>query len=98
VEAYLTLDEQQQRDYEQLLQTERYQEIGPMMQTTYEKGLEKGLEKGQRRALQVQLERTFGPLSTEELRRLEEWSAERLNELLYGILDAPSLKELGLQD
>jgi hypothetical protein len=94
VEAYLTLDEQQQRDYEQLLQTERYQEIGPMMQTTYEKGL----EKGQRRALQVQLERKFGPLSTEELRRLEEWSAERLNELLYGILDAPSLKELGLQD
>jgi hypothetical protein len=34
VEAYLTLDEQQQRDYERLLQTEPYQEIGPMMQTT----------------------------------------------------------------
>jgi hypothetical protein len=31
-------------------------------------------------------------------RRLEEWPAERLNELLFGILDAPSLKALGLQD
>jgi hypothetical protein len=55
-------------------------------------------KKGQRRALQVQLERKFGPLSAEVLRRLEDWPAERLNELLYGILDAPSLQALGLQD
>jgi flagellar biosynthesis/type III secretory pathway protein FliH len=96
------LDEQQQRDYEWLLQAEPFQEIGLMMQTTYEKGLEKGREQGreqgQRRALQVQLERKFGPLSVEVQRRLEEWPAERLNELLFGILDAPSLKALGLQD
>ncbi len=43
VEAYLDLDEQQQRDYQQLLLTNPYKEIGPMMQTTFEKGIEKGI-------------------------------------------------------
>jgi hypothetical protein len=94
VEAYLTLDEEQQREYQRLLHTEPYREIEPMMMTTYEKGM----EKGQRKSVQVLLEHRFGPLSPTAVQRLEEWPAERLTELLIGVLNAPSLQALGLED
>lgn len=98
VEAYTELDTDQQRAYELLLQTEPYQEIQPMMMTTFEKGKTEGIAEGQRRALRLQLERRFGRLSPGAQRRLDEWPAERLPELLVAVLDAPSLKALGLED
>lgn len=94
VEAYTELDPKQQRAYEQLLKTEPYREVVPMMQTTFEKGI----VKGQRGTLRLQLERRFGPLPPAVQKRLEEWPAERLEELTIAVLDAPSLQALGLVD
>jgi hypothetical protein len=102
VEAYLPLDEEEQRQFEQLLHTEPYKEIEPMMVTTFEKGIVKGLEQGRqegrREAARLQLERKFGPLSEAVLARLAAWPAERLDELLLAVLDAPSLFALGLEE
>src|SRR5262245_37956359 len=42
VEAYLTLDPNQEREYERILATERFQVMIPTMKTTYEKGMEAG--------------------------------------------------------
>jgi flagellar biosynthesis/type III secretory pathway protein FliH len=106
LEAYLELDEQQQREYEQLLQTEPYKEIGPMMATTFEKGVQQGLEQGRlqgleqglRHAARLVLERQFGPLSAGAIQRLNAWPAERLDELLRAAVKATPLKDLGLQD
>jgi flagellar biosynthesis/type III secretory pathway protein FliH len=110
LEAYLELDEQQQREYEQLLQTEPYKEIGPMMTTTFERGVQQGLEQGLEQGLQqgrlqglqhaarLVLERRFGPLSAEAIQRLNAWPVERLEELLRGAAPATSLKDLGLED
>ncbi|MCI0455424.1 MAG: DUF4351 domain-containing protein [Gemmataceae bacterium] len=93
VEAYLTLDPQQQIQYDQLLRTERYQAMLPTMTTTFEKGL----HKGKRESIQLQLEKRFGPLSEAVRQRLEAWPAERLNELLLAVVDAPSLAALKLE-
>lgn len=106
VEAYMQLDEEEQREFDQLLQTEPYKEIEPMMVTTFEKGVAKGMEQGrqegrqegQRDAVRLQLERKFGPLTQRVLARLASWPAERLDELLLGVLDAPSLTALGLEE
>jgi hypothetical protein len=72
------------------------------MTTTFEKGVQKGRKEGetegQRRSARLQLEKRFGPLSPAVQQRLNEWPAERLDELLLALLDAPSLKALGLED
>jgi Domain of unknown function (DUF4351) len=94
IEAYLTLDEQQQSAFEQLLQTPPYQEVIPMMKTTFEKGM----EKGQRKSARLLLEKRFGPLTPEVQQRLEEWPTDRLDELLLALVDAPSLRALNLEE
>ncbi len=66
----------------------------PTMITTFEKGI----EQGRRHVIRMQLEKRFGPLRSGVQRRLEDWPAERLNELLLALLDAPSLKALGLEE
>jgi hypothetical protein len=98
VEAYLGLDEEQEREFEKILREPRYQEALPMMTTTFEKGIQKGLEQGQRQVLRMQLEQKFGPLSPAALRRLEEWPSERMPELITGILSSRTLSELGLDN
>ncbi len=114
VEAYMKLDDEEQREFEQMLHTEPYKEIEPMMVTTFEKGIAKGLEQGRqlglelgrqegrqegrREAARILLERKFGPLSEAVQARLAAWPAERLDELLLAVLDAPSLLALGLED
>src|SRR5262245_58525874 len=102
IEAYLNLDDQQQLEYEQLIRTPPYQEMIPMMTTTFEKGVLQGIQKGelqgQRRAARLLLEQQFGPLNPAVEQRLNEWSAERLDELVLALRNAPSLKALGLED
>src|SRR3954452_14814697 len=61
LEAYADLDEAQKERLQELLSTEPYQEVQPLMTTTYERGI---LQGEQRSALR-QLEAKFGPLSAE---------------------------------
>jgi hypothetical protein len=90
IEAYLTLNQTQRLEFEQLLRMPQYEEVIPMMTTTFEKGMLQGAR--------LQLEKKFGPLSPAVQQRLEEWPAERIEELMLAILDAPSLQALGLED
>lgn len=102
VQAYLPLDEEQQREFERLIATEPYKGVQAVNKTWYEKGvekgLEKGLEKGQRELLVAQLEERFGPLPVPARERLDHWSTDRLTGLAKGVLKAKSLRELGLED
>ncbi len=54
LEAYAELDEAQKERLQALLHTEAYQEVGPLMKTTYERGIERGIERdvvqGERRS------------------------------------------------
>jgi hypothetical protein len=67
-----------------------------MATTWFEQGIEQGLVRGQRRVLQQQLEKRFGPLSPDALATLESWQSERLDDVALKLLDAKSLDELGL--
>ena len=59
---------------------------------------EQGILEGERKMLHRQLERRFGPLSQEVRERLDMLPLERVEALSTAILDATSLKELGLED
>jgi hypothetical protein len=94
VEAYLPMNERQQQEYEQLLQTESYAGVKPMNQTTYEKGI----EKGKLRLVEEVLEEKFGPLPPGVRERLEQLSMAELRRLALNIGTAKSLSELGLPE
>jgi hypothetical protein len=94
VQAYLPLDEEQQRDFERLVGTEAYHGVQAMNTTWYEKGQ----EKGQREMLRGLLEERFGPLPAPAVERLEQLPAERLKALSRAVLHAQSLRDLGLED
>ena len=95
IEAYLSLDDAQKREYEQILATERYKEVKPMLATTT---YEKGIEKGRRETIRAFLVNRFGSLTPAVLQRLEQWPVDRLDELLFAAANTPSLKSLGLED
>jgi hypothetical protein len=85
-----------------LLTSEEYQEVGPFMITTYERGkiegrLEGRIEERRETALLL-LEAKFGPLSPEVKQRVEILSSELLRQLLLDVVKAESLKQLHLED
>jgi hypothetical protein len=95
VQAYLPLEEPQQRDFEHLLTSVPYKEILPMTTTWYEQGV----EKGRRSYVKFLLEDRFGPLGPHALEKLQSWPDERLEDLGRALLRGqPSLKDLGLED
>jgi hypothetical protein len=106
IEAYTTLDQAQRRQFEDLLQTERYQEVRAMNVTTFEKGHQQGLQQGlqqgenqgQRKLLRSMLEDSFGPLSAQAQQRLEALTPEQFPTLARALRKAQSLQELGLED
>ncbi len=98
VQAYLPLDDEQQREFERLVATESYKGVQTMNVTWFEKGVEKGVEKGRRELLQEQLEERFGPLSATVIERLREVPGERLATLGRALVRAQSLRDLGLED
>ena len=59
---------------------------------------EEGLEKGKRSSIERVLRRHFGKLSESVQQRVAEYPAEKLDDLLESAVDAPSLKEIGLED
>jgi hypothetical protein len=77
-----------------ILSTAQYQEVRPVMITTYERGI---LQSEQRSALRL-LAAKFGPLSPEVKQRVEALSPEALAQLQLDLLKVQSLQELHLQD
>jgi hypothetical protein len=98
VEKYLKLNEAQQREFERLLDTEPYRGVNAMMTPWHERGREQGIREGEKKVLAILLERRFGALSRDVRERLEALPPERLEALSAAILDAKSLRELGLED
>jgi hypothetical protein len=94
LEAYANLEEAQKARLQELLATEQYQEVKPIMQTTFERGL----EQGERRAALRFLEARFGPLPPEVKQRVEALSLGALAQLPMDVAKAQSLKELHLED
>jgi hypothetical protein len=73
-----------------------------MMSTWTKQGLEQGLEQGQvkgmRKSLQALLDKKFGPLEPDVIKRVENLPVSKVEELTLAILDAKSLAEMGLSD
>jgi len=104
VQAYLPLEEEQLREFENLLQSESYAEVRAMNQTMYEKGIEKGIEKGRQEGWQEGqvdlvsslIQNRLG-VAPETIRpALERLSAEELHRLALEVPAASSLADLGL--
>jgi hypothetical protein len=99
VEAYLPLDGPLMQQYQHLLVTQpEYQTVIRTGKTTREEGIEFGEERAQRRLVQRQLTRKFGPLSSAVQARLDALTMPQLDVLAEELLDAKSLAELGLED
>ena len=114
LEAYAELEEAQKERLQALLRTAEYQEVEPLMKTTYERGIERGIEQGiergiergvergieqgERRSALRQLEAKFGPLSSEVKQQVEGLSPEALARLQLDLLTAQALRELHLDD
>jgi Domain of unknown function (DUF4351) len=98
LEAYAELVESQKERLQALLQTEAYQEVEPLMKTTYERGIERGIEQGERRSALRQMEAKFGPLSVKIKQQVEALAPEALAQLQLDLLKAQALEELRLRD
>jgi hypothetical protein len=98
LEAYANLDEAQKERLQALLSTQQYQEVRPLMATTYERVIERSILQGERRVTLRQLEARFGPLSAEVKQRVEALAPDALAQLQLDLLKAGSLQELHLQD
>jgi hypothetical protein len=94
VETYSNLDEAERQRLEALLATDQYQEVRPLMITTYERGI----LQGQRKTALMQLEAKFGRLPPEVKQRVEALSPEQLDQLVLDLIKGQSLKELHLED
>jgi hypothetical protein len=100
VQAYLPLDEEQQREFERLAATEPYGGLRAMNLTWYDKGVLQGVlqgrEEGGREVLRELLAERFGPLAPPVIERLQQLPHERVMALSKAVLRAESLRELGL--
>jgi hypothetical protein len=94
VEAYTDLDEAQRQRVQALLATEQYQDVRPIMITTYERGI----IQGERRMALKLLEGKLGPLQPQVRQRIESLPSEELEQLLLNLMKGQSLKGLGLED
>lgn len=95
VQAYLPLNDEQQREYVRLVSSEPFAKVQQMNVTVFEKGLQQGREQARREMLQLLLEQRFGPLASEVQERLAALSADQVASLVPQVLTASSLTELG---
>lgn len=93
VQAYSPLDEEQRADFNARLRTPQGEAM--KVAKTWDELAE---ERAQRRTLQKQMTKKFGPLSESVNAKIDELSLEELERLLDEILDAPSLEALGFTD
>jgi hypothetical protein len=100
VETYLPLEEEEeQREFEELVQQPGYQEVSQMRSVYEIAGEKRGTVIGRQEAALLQLRRKFGTLPERveaRIRAME--TADELDTLLGAILDAGSLEDLGLSD
>ena len=94
VQAYLPLEGPQRDEYEHLLVTKPYEGVMKTEMTTFERGV----VQGQRRLFERLLEQRFGKLTPRIRERLDALSAEVLEEKGLALMDAKSLRDLGLDD
>ncbi|MBI3821393.1 MAG: hypothetical protein HY289_01790, partial [Planctomycetes bacterium] len=102
VQAYLPIDEDQKRQLNEMLATEKYSGVQAMNKTVFEEGIEKGIEKGieteRREAVRELIEGRFGALSSPAAERLDKMSLTELMSVRKSILRAKSLRDLGLEN
>jgi hypothetical protein len=98
LEAYAELDEAQNERLQALLHTEAYQEVEPLMKTTYERGIERGIEQGERGLTVRLIEAKFGPLSPQIRQHVEALPPQALTQLQLDLLKAQSFEELHLKN
>jgi hypothetical protein len=92
VQAYLPLDETQQREFDRILSGTPYRGVQAMNTTWYQKGKQEGVLQ----VLQDILEDSFGPLPETAIRRLQSMTPEELGDLRKKVRKADSLHDLGL--
>jgi predicted transposase YdaD len=104
VSAYVPLDEDQRRQYEEMLRNHPDSGVQAMQtgfldhieQRGIQLGMQQGKLEGQRELLRQQLEKRFGPLTPSALSSLEAWPSDQLAKLGCDLLTATSLEQLGL--
>lgn len=96
VSAYLPTDEQQRRQFEDMVRNHPDPGVQTMELGLLDHVEQRGLLKGQRDLLRKQLEARFGPLPSSVVVQLESWPSDRLTNLGCALLSATSLDELGL--
>jgi hypothetical protein len=108
VSAYLPIDDEQRRQFEDMVRNHpdagvKAMELGLLdhveqraLQQGLQQGIQQGLLEGQRQMIREQLEARFGPLSPSLLATLESWPGDRLRELGRALVSADSLEQLGL--
>jgi len=94
LQAYAPLSDAEKVELTSLLQTPPYEGTLTMIKTIYEEGM----EKTQRRYVERVLLRRFKTLSNAVRERIAAYPAEKLDDLFDMAVDAPSLKDLGLED
>jgi hypothetical protein len=94
VETYFPLEGNQEQEYERLRQLPQYREVNEMRVTSKELGRQEMA----REILHRLLEKRFGLLSASVQQRVDQLPPERVRDLIPAIMDAPSLRELGLED
>ncbi len=98
VEAYFDLNTpKQQTEFEQLLNTEEYQEAKTMGITTHEKGIEQGIEQGQRELILQILNERFGSVDASIKKELNNWSGD-YSILVSRILNADCIEDVDLKN
>jgi hypothetical protein len=94
VQAYLPMDDELRREFEQVLAAKPYEGVRAMNKTVRELGI----EEGQREVVLRLLRKRFGTVPREVLMQVEAAPSDRLLSLAEAVNDAASFKELGLAD
>ncbi len=98
VASYRQLDAAQEQEFKRMLTMEPYTEMETVMSPWIDIGREKGILEGEKKMLALLLERRFGALAPSACERLAALSADRVEAMAGAVLEAKTLKELGLED
>lgn len=102
LETYWTLNDEEQQQFEALLDEPEYEEIETMAVTTFEKGIEKGIERGIERGRELGRRETaleiaclqLDHVPPEVLARIERFPLARMTELMRFLVRCDSVENL----